>query len=71
MKRDQNQMATPERVYHGTVRVLAYAFLLIGVLLLGTTLVGGGGPASLGFVLGVAFVGVGAGRIWIANRMGR
>lgn len=64
-------MASPERIYHGSVRVLAVLFIAIGLLLFVTALAGGGGPLSLGVILGVAFVGVGAGRLWIANRMGR
>ena len=71
MKDESSQMATSERIYHGSVRVLAYAFMAIGVLLLATTLIAGGGPLSLGIFLGVAFLGVGAGRLWIGKRMAR
>ncbi len=71
MKDDGTQMATSERIYHGSVRVLAYAFMAIGVLLLAASLIGGGGPLSLGIFLGVAFLGVGSGRLWIGKRMAR
>jgi len=35
------------------------------------TLLNGGGPASVGVLMGLAFVAVGAGRLWIATRMER
>ena len=38
------------------------------VLLLVVTLANGGGPASIGFVMGILFVAVGVGRYWIASR---
>jgi hypothetical protein len=44
-------------------------FLALGVLLLAVTLVNGGGPLSVGVLMGVAFVAVGAGRLWTASRM--
>jgi hypothetical protein len=57
-----------ERAYHGAIKVSSVAFIVIGVLLLVVTLANGGGPASVGFLLGVLFVAVGAGRLWIAGR---
>jgi hypothetical protein len=62
-------MASGERAYHGAVRALAVVFIAIGAAMLTATLVGGGGPLSLGFVLGIGFLAVGAGRLWLANRM--
>jgi hypothetical protein len=35
------------------------------------TLVNGGGPASVGVLMGIAFVAVGLGRLWVARRMER
>ena len=61
-------MASPERLYRGSVRVLSAVILLIGIALLVRTTTAGGGV--LGYVLGVAFVGVGAGRIYIDSRIG-
>lgn len=60
-----------ERVYRGAVRAFSLAFLAIGLVVLVVTLANGGGPASVGFLLGVAFVIVGAGRLWIGARMER
>jgi len=57
-----------ERAYHGAIKVSSLAFIVIGVLLVVVTLVNGGGPASIGFLMGILFVAVGAGRLWIASR---
>lgn len=61
-------MATPERIYRGSVRALSVVFVAIGLAILVTTLVSGGGPLSVGTLLGIAFVAVGAGRLWISAR---
>lgn len=61
-------MPSPERIYHGSVRAFSIVFLLLGLAILISTLANGGGPLSLGVVLGVAFLAVGGGRLWIASR---
>ncbi|HSS42977.1 MAG TPA: hypothetical protein VLK37_10575 [Solirubrobacterales bacterium] len=58
-----------ERVYRGAVRAFSLVFVAIGLLVLGVTLANGGGPASLGFLMGIAFLVVGVGRLWIGMRM--
>ena len=55
------------RLYDGAVRVLATAMIALGALILVVTVGAGGGPGSLGVVLGLALVGVGAGRLWLAT----
>jgi len=40
-------------------------------VILVATLAAGGGPLSVGFVMGIAFLAVGAGRLWAASRMSR
>jgi len=57
------------RLYEGAARALAAAIVAVGALVLAVTLAAGGGPTSLGVVLGLALVGVGAGRLWLAGRM--
>jgi hypothetical protein len=64
-------MASPERIYHGSVRALSVLMVGLGVAIVVITLTAGGGPLSLGFLMGIAFVGVGAGRIYVASRMQR
>lgn len=60
-----------QRVYRGAVRAFSLAFVAIGLLVLALTLANGGGPASLGFLMGIAFLLVGVGRIWLGARMER
>jgi len=64
-------MPSPERLYRGSVRLLSLLFLGLGLAILAITLANGGGPLSLGFLMGVVFLAVGAGRLWIASRMSR
>lgn len=58
-----------ERIYRGAVRAFSLVFVAIGLLVLVVTLANGGGPASLGFLMGLAFLLVGVGRLWIGMRM--
>jgi hypothetical protein len=58
-------------MYQRSVQLLSFVFLALGGVLLVTTLVAGGGPASVGFLMGIAFLAVGGGRLWLAARMGR
>lgn len=60
-----------ERVYRGAVRALSIAFIALGLAVLVRTLAGGGGPVSLGFLMGLAFIGIGIGRLWAGARMGK
>jgi hypothetical protein len=60
-----------ERVYRGAVRAFSLAFVAIGLLVLVLTLANGGGPASVGFLMGIAFLAVGIGRLWLGARMER
>jgi hypothetical protein len=57
-----------DQAYHGATKLFSLAFAVIGVLLLVVTLANGGGPASIGFVMGILFVVVGIGRLWIARK---
>jgi hypothetical protein len=63
-------MASPERIYRGSVRVFSFVLIALGLAILVTALVNGGGPLSVGVVLGIAFLAVGAGRLWASARMG-
>jgi hypothetical protein len=64
-------MASPEGIYRGSVRAFSLVFLTLGIAILIATLAAGGGPVSVGVLIGVAFVAVGAGRLWAASRMQR
>ena len=50
-----------DRAYHGAIRGFSLVFVVLGLLLLVVTLVNGGGPASIGFLMGILFVAVGIG----------
>jgi hypothetical protein len=58
-----------ERVYRGAVRAFSLTFVAIGLIVLVVTLANGGGPASLGFLMGIAFLLVGVGRLWLGSRV--
>jgi hypothetical protein len=60
-----------ERLYHGAVRAFSLVLAAIGLVVLVLTLANGGGPASVGFLIGIAFLLVGAGRLWLSARMER
>ena len=49
-------------------RVLSLATLSVGVALVSSTIVRGGGPLSVGVVVGVLFVLAGAGRLYVELR---
>lgn len=61
-------VSSPERIYQGSVRVFSLVFIALGLVLLVATLANGGGSLSIGTLLGIAFLAVGAGRLWIASR---
>lgn len=62
-------MSSGERIYRGAVRAFSLAFVLIGAGVLVVTLVNGGGPASVGFLIGIAFLLVGVGRLWVSSKV--
>jgi hypothetical protein len=60
-------MTTPERIYQGSIRAFSLVFIVLGLGILVATLANGGGPLSTGVLLGVLFVAVGIGRLWISR----
>jgi hypothetical protein len=60
-----------ERIYRGAVRGFSALFVLIGLTVLAVTLANGGGPASIGVLMGIAFVAVGVGRLWVSAKVGK
>lgn len=60
-------MSSPERIYSGSIRTLSFIFVALGLLILVSTLTHGGGPFSLGVLLGVAFLAVGIARLWLSG----
>ena len=48
--------------------VMSAAMAVLGVAIVYVTLANGGGPLTLGFLLGVLFIGAGGGRFYITWR---
>jgi hypothetical protein len=63
--------SSSERLYRASVRGISILFIVLGIAILGVTIAAGGGPLSLGILMGIAFVGVGCGRLWLTSRMPR
>jgi hypothetical protein len=56
-----------QRAYLASTRALSAALLLLGLAMIVSTLVRGGGPLALGVILGVMLALLGAGRLWLAR----
>jgi hypothetical protein len=61
----------PDEVYRAVTRVFALIILGFGIAIVAVTLAHGGGPTSGGIWLGLIFVGLGAGRLYLALRGSR
>ncbi len=51
--------------------VLSSVMVLIGIALIVRTLTAGGGALAVGLILGILFIGVGLGRLYIARGVHR
>ena len=56
-----------ERAYRHSTRVLGLAICALGVAMVVMAIVRGGGPLSIGVLVGVAFALLGAGRAYLAS----
>jgi hypothetical protein len=56
-------------VYARSVQLLSLVFLALGLLILISTFTHGGGPISLGTLLGLAFLAVGVARLWLTGSL--
>ncbi len=61
-------MASRQRIGSSGTKVLSSAILVLGVVIAVRTLVAGGGPASLGVLLGAVFMAIGGARLYLATR---
>ncbi len=59
-------MPDPDQLYRATALVFSAILLGAGVMILIVTLANGGGPLSVGVLLGVAFAGLGGGRLYLS-----
>ena len=56
-----------QRAYRQSTRVLGALMCLLGIAIVVSTLVRGGGPLALGVIVGVGIAVFGAGRIYMAS----
>lgn len=56
-----------DEMYTGAVRVFSSLIIVFGVVILVSTLVKGGGPLSVGILIGLGFVALGSGRLYLAR----
>jgi hypothetical protein len=61
-------MTSGERIYQTSVRAFSIVIAALGAAILALTLARGGGPLSAGVLMGVCFLAVGMGRLYIARR---
>jgi hypothetical protein len=57
-------------LHGGATTVLSALLILVGLVLVVRTLAAGGGGIARGVILGVLFVAVGAGRLWLQLHRG-
>jgi hypothetical protein len=60
----------PRDIHRASTLVLSGAMAILGVAIIAVTLANGGGPLSLGLVMGVLFVAAGGGRLYFTWRGG-
>jgi hypothetical protein len=61
-------MPAPRDVHRVATAVFSTAMVVLGVAMIVSTAVRGGGALAIGLILGVLFVLAGGGRLWIAWR---
>lgn len=58
----------PDEVYRGVTRIFAVIIVGFGITIIAVTLAEGGGIASSGIWLGLIFLGLGGGRLYLSLR---
>lgn len=64
-------MSSRERISASGTRVLSSAIVVLGVVIVIRTVAAGGGPVSVGVMIGLIFVAIGAARLYLAARAAR
>jgi hypothetical protein len=59
---------SPREGYQLVVRIFSGTIIGFGLAILVVTLARGGGPFAVGVLLGLLFVGLGAGRLYLTRR---
>lgn len=63
-------MPAPRDLHKTSTQALSFAMFVIGVAMLISTLVQGGGPLAIGTIMGLLFTLSGAGRLYISRKGG-
>ena len=58
----------PDEVYRGVTRIFSAIIAAFGLAMLVVTIANGGGPLSVGTLLGIGFTGLGLGRLYLSFR---
>jgi hypothetical protein len=61
-------MPTPRQAHRAATGVLSLLMIVIGVVLIVSTLLRGGGPLAIGVVVGALFCALGAGRLYLRRQ---
>jgi hypothetical protein len=61
-------MASRQRIGSNGTKILSSVSLGLGLVIVVRTLAAGGGPASVGVLLGLVFVALGGARLYLATR---
>jgi hypothetical protein len=63
-------MPAPRDVHRASTQALSLAMLVIGVVMVVSTLVQGGGPLAIGVIMGLLFTLAGGGRLYVSRKGG-
>ena len=58
-----------QRIGNDGTRILAPVIAILGVAIIVRTVAAGGGVLSIGVLLGIVFLAIGAGRLYLAQRV--
>jgi hypothetical protein len=58
-------MPDPRQAHRAATRVLSLAMVAIGVIMVASTLARGGSPLAVGVVVGLLFLALGCGRLYL------
>lgn len=61
-------MPAPRNLHRQTARLMSAILVALGVAMLVSTIVSGGGPLAYGVLMGVLFIVAGAARFWLTVR---
>lgn len=59
-------VAEPRNIHRASTRVLSTAMLILGIAMVISTLVRGGGALAIGLVMGILFILAGGGRLYVS-----